>query len=195
MDESDGATDRENGGEGNDPPVGQAPPERGGFGILRNTAMAVFDDLQNRNRQTRLTSSWLLAISVLAMGYAWGEVAGGKACSCWEEIAGQPGYYITAGLFASSFGFLLRSVYPGKYWALAYDLSEIYKKRRDTDVFTTEDANVQILDALLFDKGESTNILISVARDTEKRFVAQKWGVYTLAAGFISIIFEHIATL
>lgn len=106
---------------------------KGGFGPLRETGQAVFDDLQARNRQVRLTSSWLLTVSLLAAGYAWNvaEGAGGEA----------PGYYAIAVVFGASFGFFVWSVVSGKYWAMAYDLREIHQASWGEAVFTAGDAN------------------------------------------------------
>ncbi len=78
---------------------------------------------------------------------------------------------------------------------MAYDLREIHQASWSEAVFTDGDANKRILDALLGAKEGGENILISVYTDTKRRARRQLWGVWTLASGFISIVFEKIATL
>lgn len=160
-----------------------SPSSPDGYGVLRETAMAVFDDLRGRNQQIRLTSSWLLTISFFAMGYFWGQTNG------------RPGYFVISLAFAASFGMFLWSIFPRKVWAMAHDLGKIYTKYRYKDEFTTTEADKDILEAVLADKGDGTNILISTYKDTEWRRRAQVGGISTMAAGFGLVIFEKITTL
>lgn len=160
-----------------------SPSSADGFGVLRETAMAVFDDLRDRNRQIRLTSSWLLTISFFAMGYFWGQANG------------RPGYFVISLAFAVSFVMFLWSILPRKFWALAHDLGKIYARHRDGVKFTAAEADKEILEAVLADKGEGKNILISIYKDTEWRYRAQVGGISTMAAGFGLVLFEKIATL
>lgn len=149
-----------------------------GYGILRETTMAVYEDLRDRNRQTRLTASWLLAVCALAMGYAW---------NAGED---ENGFYLAAAVFFMSLLGFLMAMYPRKSWALARDAGVIYRKRRDALTFTAADADKAILEALLADKGKGKNILMSLYNDTHwrTRFLKAGMCAFVVALVLVAVI-------
>lgn len=160
-----------------------SPPLGEGLGVLRETAMAVFADAQDRNRQQRLASSWLLGICVLFLGYVW------------VGAAGRPGYYVVAFvLFVTSGLFIYTAAIPTKYWALAAAVTQAYQENKNRPSYSALDANRFLLDVVTTE-GEDGNPIKSVYRDTDRRGMCIKIGVALMMFGGFLIGFTEIATL
>ena len=154
-----------------------------GLGVLRETAMAVFADAQDRNRQQRLAASWLMGICALFLGYVW------------AGATGRPGYYVVAFiLFVASGLFIYTAAFPTKYWALAADVTQAYQENKNRPSYSARDANWFLLEAVTTER-EGGNPIKSVYRDTDRRGLCIKIGAALMMFGGLLIGFIEIATL